>query len=74
MEQVASVDPEATPPIDLDTVSLLVPQAKEGSDQARSLLLEHVQDYMALMAQQKLGPNLQGKVGTSDVVQQSLRR
>ncbi len=72
MERVERVDQNETPPIDLDTVSLLVPQAREGSERARSLLLEHVQDYVVLMARQRLSPNLQGKVGTSDVVQQSL--
>ncbi len=63
---------EATPDIDLDTVSILVPRAKEGSAEAREQLLGHVQDYMLLMAKRYADPKLQNKFGTSDVVQQSL--
>lgn len=60
--------------IDLDTVSLLVPKAKEGSEDARAELLAHVQGYASLMARQHLKPNLQAKVGVSDVVQQSMAK
>jgi len=63
---------EHIPEIDLDTVSLLVPKAKDGSSEARDKLLAHIQDYMNLMAQQNTPANLQGKFGASDVVQQSL--
>ena len=63
---------EHVPEIDLDTVSLLVPQAKQGSAEARDQLLAHVQDYLRLMAQQNAPGHLQGKFGASDVVQQSL--
>lgn len=63
---------EPVPDIDLDTVSLLVPRAKQGSEEARDQLLAHVQDYMRLMATQNAPGNLQGKFGASDVVQQSL--
>lgn len=65
-----SDDPPAD--IDLDTVSLLVPKAKEGSDEARAKLLEHIQDYIALMARRNNVAYLQAKFGTSDIVQQSL--
>jgi RNA polymerase sigma-70 factor (ECF subfamily) len=58
--------------IDLDTISLLVPKAKQGSGVARAELLAHVQGYASLMARQHLKPNLQAKVGVSDVVQQSM--
>ena len=57
---------------DLDTVSLLVPQAREGSEEAKEKLFAHVQDYMSLMAQKNMPRNLQGNFGASDVVQQSL--
>ena len=57
---------------DLDTVSLLVPKAKEGSESAREELLEHVQDYVRLMAKKNAPANLQGKFGLSDVAQQSM--
>ena len=60
------------PDIDLDTVSLLVPRAKQGEEVARDQLLEHVQGYMTLMAKQNSPQHLQGKFGTSDIVQQSL--
>ena len=60
------------PDIDLDTVSLLVPRAKDGSSDAREQLLAHIQDYVNLMAKQNAPAKLQGKFGTSDVVQQSL--
>lgn len=63
---------EPAPDIDLDTVSLLVPRAKEGSEEARAELLECVQDYVLLMAQKNTSPGMQGKFGASDVVQQSL--
>jgi len=58
--------------IDLDTVSLLVPKAKAGSDEAREKLLGHIQDYVGLMAKTKMPANMNGKFGASDVVQQSL--
>jgi len=58
--------------IDLDTVSLLVPKAKEGCDAARSELFEHIQSYLLLMARRNNVQELQAKFGTSDVVQQSL--
>ncbi len=63
---------EHHPDVDLDTVSLLVPRAKDGSSEAREQLLEHIQGYMSLMAKQNSPTNLQGKFGTSDIVQQSL--
>ncbi len=59
---------------DLDTVSLLVPKAKNGSEEAKEKLFAHVQDYMNLMAQKNMPRNLQGKFGASDVVQQSLAK
>ena len=68
------IDSESVSKIDLDTVSLLIPRIKNGSVDARAELLEHVQDYMRLMAEQRLPTNLQGKVGTSDIVQQSLAK
>ncbi len=68
-KQAASDD---TPDIDLDTVSLLVPRARLGEEEARDQLLEHVQSYMTLMAKQNSPRHLQGKFGTSDIVQQSL--
>ena len=57
---------------DLDTISRLVPMAKAGSDDARDELLNHVQQYVALMAKQKMTPNLQGKFGASDIAQVSM--
>lgn len=58
--------------IDLDTVSLLVPKAKAGSETARNDLLAHIQDYVGLMARNQVPANLRAKFGASDIVQQSL--
>ena len=63
---------KAEPEIDLDTVSLLVPKAKAGSESARNDLLEHIQDYVGLMARNQMPSKLKAKFGASDVVQQSL--
>ena len=58
--------------IDLDTVSILVPKAKAGSDEAREKLLSHIQNYVGLMAKTNMPANMKGKFGASDIVQQSL--
>ena len=58
--------------IDLDTVSILVPKAKSGCDTARGELLDHIQDYVGLMARNQMPANLKSKFGASDIVQQSL--
>ena len=63
---------DGSPPVDLDTVRLLVPKAKSGSGDAKNRLLEQIQDYVHVMAKNKLPANLRGKFGTSDIVQQSL--
>ena len=52
------------PEIDLDTISLLVPQVREGSSAARDQLLEHVQEFVQLMARQNAPDHLRGKFGT----------
>lgn len=63
---------EQAKPLDLDTISLLIPQAREGSDTAREELLQHIQSYLALMAAKNNVQHLQAKFGNSDIVQQSL--
>ena len=57
---------------DFDTVSLLVPKAKQGSEEARAELIARVQDYVRLMAKQNTPANMRGKFGLSDVAQQSM--
>ena len=60
------------PNIDLESVSLLIPKARAGSDNARDELLGQIQGYVNAMAKQNAPKGLQGKFGASDVVQQSL--
>ena len=61
-----------TGPLDLDTLSLLIPQVKVGSDAAREELLRHIQSYLTLMAARNNVRHLQAKFGNSDIVQQSM--
>ena len=61
-----------TPDFDLDTVRLLINQAREGDDAAQSKLAGHVQNYVLLMADRNLERSIRSKVGPSDIVQQTL--
>jgi len=63
---------EQAKPLDLDTISLLIPQVKAGSEDARDELLQHIQSYLGLMAAKNNVAHLQAKFGNSDIVQQSL--
>ena len=57
---------------DFESISQLVPKAREGSIEARDQLIAHVQDYVQLMAKQNASPQLQRKFGGSDVAQQTM--
>ena len=61
-----------SPEIDFDTVRLLIEKAREGDDAAQSDLAEHVQNYISIMADQKLEKSIRTNVGPSDIVQQTL--
>ncbi|MGI9518770.1 MAG: sigma-70 family RNA polymerase sigma factor [Pirellulaceae bacterium] len=58
--------------IDLESISVLIPQSREGDVEARNQLLAQIQDYLDLMAQRHMDKSLQQKVGPSDIVQQTL--
>ena len=60
------------PNIDLESISVLIPQTKEGNTDARDQLLEQMQDYIDLMAARHMDKTLQQKVGPSDIVQQAM--
>ncbi|HET6880232.1 MAG TPA: sigma-70 family RNA polymerase sigma factor [Pirellulales bacterium] len=44
---------------------------REGSADARGKLFERCRDYLLLVAERELDPGLQGKMGASDLVQQT---
>jgi RNA polymerase sigma-70 factor (ECF subfamily) len=48
--------------------------ARQGSPQALGALLEHFRHYLLLVANHRLGADVQAKVGPSDVVQETLLR
>jgi RNA polymerase sigma-70 factor (ECF subfamily) len=50
----------------------LIQAARDGSREALGELLESCRQYLLLIANQQLDPDLRGKVGASDVVQESL--
>ncbi len=57
---------------DLSTVSLLIPQCKDGDTGARDQLLNEMQGFLQLVANQNMDAKLRQKIGTSDIVQNSL--
>jgi RNA polymerase sigma-70 factor, ECF subfamily len=52
----------------------LIAAAREGSPEALGTLLERFRDYLLLVAGRELGRDLQGKVGASDLVQETFVR
>src|SRR5215469_6834670 len=42
-----------------------------GSDEARGVLFERCRNYLLLVAERELDPGLRGKMGASDLVQQT---
>jgi RNA polymerase sigma-70 factor (ECF subfamily) len=49
----------------------LLLQARQGTEAARGVLLETYRTYLALLARVEIGRRLQGKIDTSDVVQET---
>ena len=65
-------DPFEQSRLDDDSMSTLLTQAKNGDQDARSELMRQLQKYLAFIARHQVDPNLQAKMGPSDVVQQSM--
>ena len=61
-------------PVDLLSISSLVPRAKAGNDAAREEICRQLQDYLRLMADRHLDAGLRRKLNPSDVVQQTMIR
>jgi RNA polymerase sigma-70 factor (ECF subfamily) len=59
---------------ELDTVRLLIEQARDGDAQAKSDLATQVLSYLTMMADRKLSVSLRSNVNPSDIVQQTLIR
>ena len=59
---------------ELDTVRLLIEQARGGDVHAKSELATQVQGYLAMMADRKLNPAVRSNVNPSDIVQHTLIR
>lgn len=55
-------------------VSTLIDQARNGSHQASGELLEACRDYLLLIANRQLEPQLRQKIGASDLVQETCIR
>ena len=58
--------------IDFDSISELVPRAKNGDTAAFDNLLSQLQGYLANLARQQLNPVIVPKEGHSDIVQLTL--
>lgn len=50
----------------------LIEQARRGSEEAMTLLLEHCRPYLLLIANREIDVGIRAKVGASDIVQESL--
>lgn len=59
---------------ELDTVRLLVEQARGGDVAAKSELASQVQSYLSMMADRQLNPAIRSNVNPSDIVQHTLIR
>lgn len=59
---------------ELDTVRLLIEQARDGDAQAKSDLATQVQSYLTMMADRKLNASIRSNVNPSDIVQHTLIR
>lgn len=63
---------ESNSTIDFESISVLIPRARDGDDQAFEQLLSQLSDYLTSLARRKLSPHLIAKEGHSDVVQTTL--
>ncbi len=55
----------------LDFLNLLS-EARSGSREAIGMLIDHYRPYLLLIANQELDPAIRGKLGASDVVQETM--
>ncbi len=60
------------PKLDLDTVRILIDQARGGDQEAQSDLAKQVQRYLAIRADQQLNKSLRTNLHPSDIVQKTL--
>lgn len=60
--------------LELDTVRLLIKQARDGDVDAKSELATQVQSYLTMMADRGLSEGVRANVNPSDVVQHTLIR
>lgn len=64
--------------LELDTVRILIERIRSGDQSAQSTaeseLVNHIQSYVSIMADQKLDPKFRAHVGPSDIVQQTLMK
>jgi RNA polymerase sigma-70 factor (ECF subfamily) len=65
MRPTSSKEPSA------ESFRLRLQAARNGSSEALGRLLEAYRSYFWLVAKQQLGPDLRGKVGASDIVQET---
>jgi RNA polymerase sigma-70 factor (ECF subfamily) len=68
-----NLSPAQRPDSDLSFAYLLA-LARQGSQAALGQILEHCRPYLLLVANQEVPTDLQGKIGPSDLVQESLFR
>lgn len=68
------MDEEGGQEIELDTVRLLIEQARDGDMHAKSELAKQVQGYLSMMADRNLNPAIRSNVNPSDIVQHTLIR
>lgn len=64
----------ANEPLDLQSMSMLVPKAKAGDDIARNEVCKQIQEYLERMADKKLDAQLRRRVNPADIVQQTMTR
>jgi len=58
--------------LDSETFAVLLTQARKGSEDAAGQLLERCRPYLLLIANEELESRFRGKVGASDLVQESI--
>ncbi|MEM7453722.1 MAG: sigma factor, partial [Planctomycetota bacterium] len=60
-----------TAPIDMGSISLLIPPSRDGDPKARDVLFQELENYLSLVARSNLDPQMKPKAGVSDIVQES---
>ena len=67
-KETSNLDDEST----LDEFMRLLGEAREGSEEAMGQLLNQHRNYLLLIVNKELDPTIRSKVGSSDIVQESL--